>query len=237
MMNSVIHVVTETLLYSKEGVREKLDAVSLLICIVLNYPEDYKRNIGVFTEIYDKREEIRIEDAIFLSSNIDEVALKIAQDLLFTAMGYDISCELMENISYLQDDLATTISVTDAIAEYLETSETTMFPSAIQQIILQNALLWVQSNNVNIRWNSTRIMLDLLRSSENKGIINHQLIRLVDMESLYIKNMIMRNLYRSKNIDDTTKEYIIQKCQTDPCYMVRMVCKEETEKAVRVDGE
>ena len=229
LMNTVIHTVAETLLYSKEGAREKLDAVSLLICIVLNYPDDYKRNIDIFTELYDKKNDISIEDVTLLSSNIDQMALKISLNLLFSAMDYDISYDLMENISYLQDDLATIISVTNAVVEYFEAAETAMFPAAVQQIILQNALIWSHSKSIDIRWNTAKILLGLLRTPENKNIINHQLIHLIDTESLYIKNLIMRNLYRCENIDDKTKKYIITKCEVDPCYVVRMVCKEEKE--------
>ena len=237
LMDSIIHVVVETLLYSKEGISEKTDAVSLLICIILNYPNDYKRNIEMFTEIYDKRDEINIEDVSFHSSNIHELSMKISLDLLLSAMGYDVSSELMENLSYLQDDLATTISVTNSIIDYIETSDTAVFPAAIQNIILQNALLWIHSQSVNIRWNSVKIMLGLLRSSESKIILNHQLIHLVDTESLYIKNMIMRNLYRCDNISETSREYIISKCEVDPCFVVRKVCEEEKAKKLRETNE
>lgn len=231
LMNTVIHTVAETLLYSKEGAREKLDAVSLLICIVLNYPDDYKRNINILTELYDRKNDISLGDASLLSSNIDELALKISLNLLFSAMDYDVSCDLMENMSYLQNDLATIISVTNAVAEYFRTAETATFPVAVQQIVLQNALIWSHSKSIDIRWNTAKILLGLLRSPENKNIINHQLIHLIDTESLYIKNLIMRNLYRCENIDHKTKEYIISKCEVDPCFVVRMVCKDEKEKA------
>lgn len=230
LMDSVIHVVADTLLHSKEGVREKIDAVSLLGCIVLNYPDDYERNISTYTEIYARRDEITIEGATIQSSNINEVALKIALNLLFSILEYDTSYELMENLSYLQNDLATTISVTGAIVDFLDMAETVVFPTAIQQIILQNSLIWAHSKSVDIRWNNTIILLGLLRTTEHENIINHQLIHLVDTESLYIKNLIMRNLYKCKNINHTTKEYIISKCEIDPCFVVRMVCKEEKEK-------
>ncbi len=227
LMNSVINAVTETLLYSKEGASIKLDAVSLLICIVLNYPDDYKRNIDKFNELFDQKDNINIEDVSILSSNIDQLALKIALDFLFSAMGYNICFDMMEKMSYLQNDLATTISVTRTIVEYFEASETAVFLSDIQQIVLQNALLWMHSRSVDIRWNTARIFLGLLRASENNSIINHQLIHLVDTESLYIKNLIMRNIMKCKNINETTREYVISKCKIDPCFVVRQVCEGE----------
>lgn len=40
-MDMLISVVADTLLISKEGISTKLDAIALLICIAVKYPEDY----------------------------------------------------------------------------------------------------------------------------------------------------------------------------------------------------
>ena len=230
LMDSVICAVVETLLYSKEGAIIKMDAVSLLVCIALNYPADYQRNRDIYVKLYDERDTVEIGDISLFSSNIDELALRIALNLLFSILNYDVSSELMEGMSYLQDDLATTISVTNAIAECLEVSDTAVFSSVVQQIILQNSFLWIHSKNVHIRWNATKILLGLLRAPENKDMINHQLIHLVDTESRYVKNLIMRNVFGCKNINDSTRQYILSKCETDPCFLVRKVCKSEKDK-------
>ena len=236
LMDAVIRVAADTLLYSKEGAVTKLDAVSLLSCIALGYSYDYKRNIDIYTELYNKRDTIKLEDISILSSNIDELALRIALNLLYSALGCDVSRELMEDMSYLQNDLATTISVTRTIVECLEASDTAVFPNSIQQIILQNALIWAHSKNVSVRWNTTKILLELLRTSENESIINRQLIHLIDTESLYVKNLIMRNVFKCENITDSTRQYILSKCETDPCFVVRMVCKNEKEQAAKLKG-
>lgn len=231
LMDSVIHTIAETLLYAKEGALAKLDAASLLVCIVLSYPSDYERNKDVFAELYNKRDCIKIEDISMLSSNIDELALRVALNLLFSILGYDVSRELMEDMSYLQDNKATTISVIQAIADYIEASDNVVFPVDIQRIILQNTFQWIHSKNTNVRWNTTRILLGLLRTSENESIINHQLIHLVDTESFYVKNLILRNIFKCKNINEATRQYILSKCETDPCYIVRLVCEDEKRKA------
>lgn len=51
--------------------------------------------------------------------------------LLFTSIGKGVYSEILELISYIQGDAATTISVTRLVVEYLETTETVMLPSRV----------------------------------------------------------------------------------------------------------
>ncbi len=60
LMDELIIAVKNTLLISKEGLPIKLDAVNLMICIIVRYPEDYKRNIKIFNEIIEQKENIKI---------------------------------------------------------------------------------------------------------------------------------------------------------------------------------
>ena len=49
--------------------------------------------------------------------------------------------------------------------------------------------------------------------------------------SVYIKNLIIRNLDKINGITDKTKEYIISKCRHDANFVVRMIC-DEVEKGI-----
>ena len=82
------------------------------------------------------------------------------------------------------------------------------------------------SEYTDIRWNATRILLTMSRNPENYGIVNHQLVNLIDSDSVYIKNLIMRHLHTMNGIADGTKDYIISKCKYDANFVVRMVCAE-----------
>ena len=44
---------------------------------------------------------------------------------------------------------------------------------------------------------------------------------------MYIFYLIMRRINKSKGVSDSVKEYIMNKCKSDPNYVVRMVCSEE----------
>ena len=210
-MDKLISVVADTLLISKEDVPTKLDAIALLICIAVKYPEDYIRNQGVYEKMFEQQKNIEVADNSIISFNIDSISLKIGLQLLYTAMGKDVYAEILELMPYIQGDVATTIAVTHLVVEYLESSEDVMLPSRVEAIILQNVLLWLHSEYTNIRWNATRILLTMSRNPENCGIVNHQLVNLIDSNSVYIKNLIMRHLHKMDGITDATKEYIISK--------------------------
>lgn len=230
-MDMLISVVADTLLISKEGVRTKLDAIALLICIAVKYPEHYTRNQEVYEKLFEQQETIEVGDYSIFLANIDSVSLKIGLQLLYTAMGKDEYAEILELMPYIQGDVATTIEVSHLIVEYLETSEDVMLPPKVEAIILQNVLQWLQSEHINIRWNATRILLTMSRNPENCGIVNHQLVDLIDSNSVYIKNLIIQNLDKINGITDKTKEYIISKCRHDANFVVRMIC-DEVEKGI-----
>ena len=225
-MDMLILVVADTLLISKEGISTKLDAIALLICIAVNYPEDYARNQEVYEKLFEQQNTIEVADNPIISSNIDSISLKIGLQLLYTAMGKNVYADILELMPHIQGDVSTTISVTHLIVEYLESSENVMLPSKVEAIILQNVLQLLHSEYTDIRWNATRILLTMSRNPENCGIVNHQLVNLVDSNSVYIKNLIIRHLHKMNGITDETKEYIISKCKYDANFVVGMVCDE-----------
>ncbi len=226
IMDMLISAVSDTLLISKEDISTKLDAIALLICIAIKYPEDYKRNQRIYEKLFDQQEQIEVTDHLFFSSNINSISLKIGLQFLYCSMGKDMYNDVLELMPYIQGDVATTIAVTRLIVQYLETTDTVMLPIRVEAIIFQNVLQWLHSEFLDIRWNATRILLTLSRNSENKGIVNHQLVDMIDSGSVYIKNLIMRHLHEVRGLSDETKDYIISKCKHDTNYVVRMVCAE-----------
>lgn len=225
-MDMLISVVADTLLISKEEISTKLDAIALLICIVVKYPEHYARNQCVFEKLYEQQSTIETADNSIVSSNIDRVSLKIGLQLLFASIGKNVYRNILELMPYIQGDVATTIAVTHLIIEYLETSDEVMLPSRVEAIILQNVLQWLHSEYTDIRWNATRILFAMSRNPDNYGIVNHQLVNLIDSDSVYIKNLIIRHLHTMNGIADGTKDYIVSKCKHDANFVVRMVCDE-----------
>ena len=230
IIDSIISATSDTLLLSKESLNTKLDAVSLLIYIILNYPDDFKRNISVYEKIFAQKNNIENAEHTSVFSNIDVLSLKFGLLLLFTAMGKETYTEILEIIPYLGKDIATTDSVVNLVVEYLYSNESVRFPIKIELIIIQNILLWIRSENINIRWNATRILFALLRNQKNKKIINNQLISLIESQNFYIKNLILRSIVSEDGVTQSTKKYIFSQCEKDSNFVVRLVCAEIKEK-------
>ena len=226
VMNKMISIMADTLLVSKEDIVTKLDAVSLLICIALKYKDDLERNIGVFRNVVERVDEIDDIDMTFMSSNIDKLSLKIAVALLGTAIGMDCFSIILEGMVYLKDDIATTISVTRILIEYLENTDEIIFPKDVEMVVLQNTLQWLNYDHIDVRWNATRILLKLLQNPENHHLINQKVVELIDNDCVYIKNLILRKVYEVTGITKVTQHYILEKCKNDSCFVVRMVASE-----------
>lgn len=225
-MDRVVSTVSDTLLKSKEGINEKLDAVSLLICIALKYPIVYGKHKVRYDEVISSSDSIEDIDNTFLSSNIDKMALRIAISLLEIAVGGDAYINLLEDMSYIQSDKATILSVARIVTEYLEIDDSVILPKMVGSVILQNTLQWLQQDNLDIKYCATKILLLLGRNSDNESIVNQRVISLITNENVYIKNLILRRLYKTKCLLESTQQYVISKCMEDSCAVVRMVCKE-----------
>lgn len=225
-MDLLISSLSDTLLISKESISTKMDAISLLICIAIKFPGDFNRNRKVYEQLYEQQETIVEDDLSPFSSNIDSISLKIGLQFLYSAIDKDVYDTILELLPYIQGDIATTLTVARLISEYLASSDTVALPTKVESIVLQNVLQWLQSEHADIRWYATLIFLTMSRNPDNYGIVNRQLVKLIDSSSVYIKNLILRHLHKMNGVTDSTKNYIISKCKHDTNFVVRMVCAE-----------
>lgn len=226
LMKSIVETISQTLLEAKEPISSKMDAVALLCCIIVKYPQTYVRNKDVYQNIFDSVDRISTKDDFPFSSNIDSIALKISLRILFSAMGIDVHADLLELLPYLKDDIATTISVSNFIAGYLEISEEVTFSKPTEAVILNNAFAWIHMSYVDIKWNATRILMALLRNPDNQDIINRQIVSLIDTDNVYIKNLILQHISKTAGITEMTRNYALEVCEQDANYVTRMICKD-----------
>ena len=235
LLDSIILAVSQTLLESKESLSTKMDAVALLCCIIEKYPKSYERNKDIYRNILENESQIIADDSFPFSSNIDNIALTISLKILFSAMGIDVHADLLELFPYLKDNIATTISVTSFIANYLELSSNVAFQKPIETTILHYAFAWIHTDYVDIRWNSTRILLALLRNADNREIINRHIVSLIERDNVYIKNLILQHILHVPGITKESYEYIIETCKHDANYVTRMVCSDIERKQTLVE--
>lgn len=225
IMDNLIETIVFTLLKSKESIRIKLDAIEFLTCVVIKYPEDYKRNRNLYEKIYEYRENISANSDRMMDANINIISLKIGLQFLYTAMGKDTYEEILELMPYLYNDIPTTISVSRVILTYLNSSKTVCLPEKVEGIVIQQVLQWCKLEYTDIRWNAVGILMLLGRNPLNRRTINNQIITLIDSDNVYIKNLIMNSLSDTAGIAEKTRVYVTEKCRNDYNYVVRMVCR------------
>ena len=225
LMNSVIETAAQTVMIKNVSILNKIDALALLCCILEKYPEVYERNQATYRSIFEseRKEPISVHENQF-SDHIHTIALRINLRILFSAMGIHVDAQLLEFLSYLKDDIATIISVSNFIAEYLEISEKIMFSKSTENIILNHALIWSQISDLEVKQNATRILMVLLRNQENQDIINRQIVLLVDTENASIKSIILQRILKTPNISEFTKEHVFKVCEHDNDYIIRTLC-------------
>ncbi|RDU24173.1 hypothetical protein [Anaerosacchariphilus polymeriproducens] len=226
MINELIPVLIDTISASKEDINTKVDAVSLLNCVLEKNPKLLKANYEELKVLCENRDSIIVEDNIFFSSNIDKVSLKIGLCLLAFTIGLDVYYDFMEALSQIQNDTATTIKVLTIIKKYYEIDKDISLPEKVEIILLQNVLQWLRNDNLDVRWNTTFILLALGKKFDNNEIIEQKLLELVNYDCVYIKNLILSQIIKNNVVAETTREYIISKCEEDPSFVVRKVCKE-----------
>ena len=135
--------------------------------------------------------------------------------------------EIFDLLPCIHNDIPTTIAVASMINKYLLSVDTATLPRPLGAIVLQNVLQWLRSEHLDVRYIAAKILLQLSRESENESIVNRQIINLVDAECIYIKNLIINRIFTMKGVWETTRDYVVSKCENDECFIVRMVCAEQ----------
>lgn len=233
LIDLIIITVTNTIIESKEPLYIKMEAI-LLLCLISNkYPAEFKANSKNVSKIYEKRNEINDEDIFLLSSNIDEISIKICLQFLFSLMGYNVYSDLLELLPYIKDDTATIIFVSKFLCNFITFIGIKAIPNNTESLILYNVMEWVDMEHIDIRINATRILLLFLSDPDFKDIINRKIKTLVETDSVTIKNLILRNISGNEDIPSDVKKHIFEICEKDVNYVTRTVCREMAEKNIK----
>ncbi len=220
----IIGTMVDTLLYSKQNISNKNSSI-LLLLIIFKYYANSKDYIDQINKLSDNKSNIEVGDALFLSSNIDLISIKISLNILLSYLGFDVHSDLIKLLSLLKNDTATIYSVSEVIDNFFEIIEDDMLDDNISIIILQNVLIWLRSDYFNTRWHALNILVFLTKTGKYNSVLNNEILHLVDNDSPYIKTRLLRML-NNDFISLSTKEYVESKCKNDSNYVVRKVLKE-----------
>ena len=226
VIDSAFRAASETLLSDKQDMETKCEAIDLLTYLSMKYPELLIRNNAIVETLRDQRVIIQTGYGPMFLSNITDEVLKFSSLFLYHCFGEKTWLQMIEILPLIQNDISAQIRVSKMIQSFLEVDETGPIDVNLESIFLQQALIWAASENLNVRWHAIKILILLLRNPSNADIVCGQLVRSVDVDNLYIKNLILRESSKSELIDTATRDYIFLKCEIDSNYMVRKTCSE-----------
>ena len=220
--DAAVDVAVETIVDTPETVLEKTAATALLQTVLVIRPDVFERNRSGYVQLKEAMNRIEIRDSFFLE--YDSAGFRAALALLFSSMQIDTYPDLMELMPRLKDNPEELLILTGFLVNAFDARQDFAFAYNVEELIFQNALTWIDSSRTAIRMNSLRILLAILRNTENRGIravVNHKLISIVDNDNLHLKTLLLGCL-DTEGIEDGTRSYILQRCSNDPNYVVRM---------------
>ncbi|WMJ77318.1 MULTISPECIES: hypothetical protein [unclassified Sedimentibacter] len=224
LIDSAFKVSIETLLKENQIIETKMDAIELLVYLLKSRSSIKERNKDKIIELLTNKQKVEMAQAIM--TNLSETNLRFSSLLLYNCLGEDITVGLLDTLADIGDDILSNRKASTAFLNYLEADNANVSDILLEHIILQQAINWSVESDLNIRLNAVQILFLLLKNIENKNVVCNQLVKLMDTDNVYIKNKILRNVHRLKDVDLETLKYIIQKASVDTNYVVRKVVDE-----------
>lgn len=220
----------ETIISTTHDIQTKCNAVDLLICLTLRYPELVEQNQEYISEISLKLNNTEYVDIALSMSNLSEIAIQFSACLLCVLWGTESWIKVLELLPYVKDNDSSAIRVCKTVYSLLSDRADARLPIQLEPIILQYLVSQMVSRVNDLRWYAINSLILLLRNQNNKEIIFNQLIHSIDTENIYIKSSILKNTYHNDLVDESTKKYIIQQCANDENFIIRTLCKELSKK-------
>jgi hypothetical protein len=142
---------------------------------------------------------------------------------MFYCFGEKIWMSLIDILADIKDDEPLLIHASKTISHFFEQCAPKELDFELVNILLQYSLRWCREDNVDIRWNAINSLLILARDDRCSKVACNQLVKMLDIDNVYIKNRILWHAEDIKDIDRPTYDYILQKASLDTNFMVRRV--------------
>lgn len=216
---------------SAEDVEELLD---VLVRIVINDNQSSDSKVGAFKLIvYLKNNDSRFsnmdlyyEEVIKHDRNILPVreSLMLNHSPLIIGFNYFLFKSIFNKgeetkyqfiSSLVNADLTERLEISKSIRNYLYGSS-----SDINSIVVQMLFILKSDLDEQVRANTTFGLIYLIQNTKNEDILI-ELSKMMDSETTLIKNIILRNVEKIKDINPEIVQYIMQKGKLDSHYLIR----------------
>lgn len=224
LLDKTVSIMQQTIMKSRQTDSEKASAVSVLICIVLKYPDTWRRNSSIIQDICNSYPVLVCSSDSDIFSSWSTAAYHFSLQMLSAAIG---SFHLWEFSSSLAeaDEAAEAIAIAKIIDDYLQDKVDANLPPAIEAIILQKILQWEQADQQDLRYKAVAIMIKLYRKPDYRKSIESSLIQIAARDDSYIKALILRSLDAMPDLPSEIREEIIKKCKNSTNFVIREMAK------------
>jgi len=221
MVSKIIQASVATLYAENQTLSAKVDAVNLITFLRLVSDD----SIFDYESLMDKL--IKDEDHIF-SGTEDMFLDKTSKATLYFNFSMmklvfnkiDVEEVLSLLSSYTDLEIFEKLEALKTIISIFESGKSELVDDKVLLLILQFTLGFTNDSNHDVRYYATKALLHFL-SPSNKEPIMKKLLSLMDYDSVYIKNQIMNNSEKLKDIDEDSFAFIKQKALVDNHFVIR----------------
>ncbi len=222
MYNRLIKACEDSIYASNINYVEKTSAIQLLAFLFNKYKDyhfDYssiydrieknKPNILIaYEDIFQKQSSLTLEfNLILLQLSLGKIKILDLIDF-FSIINQESDFEILESLKSLKNNIE------KALFENLE--------EQIQNVLIQFVLSYKGHENMDIRYYSNLLLINIL-TQDNKDLILTHLSKSMDYENVYIKNLIITSFEEIIQYDNSAAHAILKKALLDNHYLVRKV--------------
>jgi len=214
----LIELLFETIISENNSSEAKVKAIQLLIYLKNN--EEFDDLGGVFQKIKENQENIyNFNESFYLNHSIFAVAFNyMLLNMVFNEdNGLDIS--LISDLPY--KDITDKLNVSKAVRNYLYNIKSTV-PSTVETIIY----ILKNSENEQVRANNIYSIIYYIKcNSYKEQQLITELTKMMEYETVLIKNIILKNISTINEYNNEVAEYIMQKAKLDNHYIIKKQCE------------
>lgn len=218
LIDSIFTATSNTILDPKQTVVDKMQAYKLLYTLCRIDNDIIKRNTHTIEKLSNIEENIDAFDSMM--SHVQKQMLLFAHYLLLDLFQKDVWILILNELS-TYDDEASQIEACKLINSYLKCGGKAETSRALLALFFQFSLIWINSESLDLRWNSVHLLLELLNIKEYTDTISNKFIRIINEDNSYVKSQLVNELEKIANVDIKTAKYILERSLTDSNYVIR----------------
>jgi len=218
LIDSIFISTSDTILNPKQMVVDKMQAYKLLYTLCRIDNDIIKRNTHTIEKLSNVEENIDAFEPMI--SHIQKQMLLLAHYLLLDLFQKDVWSLILNELS-TYDDEASQIEACKLINSYLKCGGEAETSRGLLTLFFQFSLIWINSESLDLRWNSVHLLLELLNIKEYKDTISNKFIRIINEDNSYVKSQLVNELEKIAKVDIKTAKYILERSLKDSNYVIR----------------